>query len=198
MKDLRLDIIQHKLKTSYVGRNMIYFKNICSTNEFALSLCKKVEENNIKNPKKFINLNGAVIFAGFQSNGKGRLGRKWISPHGGLWLTIIKKCKILNYETPKITIITAASILNMLKLYIQKDLYINWPNDIYCNGKKLAGILCEAENIGRSLYLLLGIGINVNFHGSEILKDGIDAISVLDITNRFYDLNTMLLIMTLC
>ena len=84
MVNFNLDKYNTSLKTDYVGRNLVYLKETESTNDFASKLINKREKNCINN-----RLKGTVILAEIQKKGKGRFERKWISPAGGLWFTII-------------------------------------------------------------------------------------------------------------
>lgn len=163
-----------ELKTKEIGKNIIHFENIDSTNIQAKRMIKKDITN------------GTLIIADQQSNGTGRFKRKWSSPRGGLWFTLILKPRILDTEMPKITIIAGASICNVLKTY-NIDAKIKWPNDIYINEKKLCGILTEKKNE----YVILGIGININ---NDLFDESINDIATsLKIEfNREFDMYSIL------
>jgi len=138
------------LKTSVIGRNIIHFDDIDSTNIKAKELAQKNIED------------GSIVIAEKQTLGNGRFNRKWVSPPGGLWFSLILRPTIPPTEAPKITQIAAASIYKTLS-----DLNINatikWPNDILLNDKKLCGILAEMKcDMDSVHYLVLGIGMNIN------------------------------------
>ncbi|OOM74297.1 bifunctional ligase/repressor BirA [Clostridium puniceum] len=140
------------MKTSILGRNIIYFDNINSTNIKGKELAQRDIEN------------GSLIIAEKQTLGNGRFSRKWVSPNGGLWFSLVLRPNLPPTEAPKITQIAAASIYKTLN-----DLNINstikWPNDILINDKKLCGILAEMKcDMDQVHYLILGIGINVNIN----------------------------------
>ncbi|OPJ65283.1 biotin--[acetyl-CoA-carboxylase] ligase [Clostridium chromiireducens] len=143
------------IKTSKIGRNIIYFNDIDSTNIKAKDLAQKGAED------------GTIVIAEKQTLGSGRFNRKWVSPSGGLWFTLILRPNIPPTEAPKITQIAAASIYKTLEKY---DIHstIKWPNDILLNDKKLCGILAEMKcDMDAVHYLVLGIGMNININKSD-------------------------------
>lgn len=85
-----------------------------------------------------------------QTNGRGRFGRSFISPEGGLYFSVIFKCKNIQLSTIAAAVVVAQCL---------KDSVIKWPNDILINGKKACGILCECSNCDDRI--IVGIGINV-------------------------------------
>lgn len=143
------DEIIKNLNTSFIGQNVFYYPSVNSTNETAKSLAKKAKD-------------GSIIVAEKQLGGKGRLGRVWSSPHGGIWTSIILKPDIEPIYGAKITQVAAAAIIKSLKI-INIHALIKWPNDIYINDKKLCGILTEMKcDMDRIDYLIVGVGINAN------------------------------------
>lgn len=143
------------IKTSIIGKNIIHFDDIDSTNIKA----KELAQNNIEN--------GSIIIAEKQTFGSGRFNRKWVSPIGGLWFSLVLRPTIPPTEAPKITQIAAASIYKTLSdLNITST--IKWPNDILLNDKKLCGILAEMKcDMDSVHYLVLGIGMNINIDESD-------------------------------
>lgn len=141
--------INHGLKTEFIGKNIIHFETIDSTNTYSKSIAMKEPE-------------GTVVISEEQTKGRGRLGRIWDSKaHEGIWMSIILKPDILPYKSTFLTIIAGASIAKALNdLGIKVG--IKWPNDIILNDKKLCGILTElSAEIERINYIVLGIGMNV-------------------------------------
>lgn len=130
---------------------VVYFEEATSTQDIARSLANTgVEE-------------GTIVIAEKQSCGRGRLGRDWISPPGGLWFTVILRPPI---PPPKITLLSlltgcavALGIMDITGLNPR----LKWPNDVLLDEKKTAGILVEAV-IETDLikYAFVGIGVNVN------------------------------------
>lgn len=138
------------IKTSILGKNIIYFNDIDSTNIKGKELAQKDIED------------GSLIIAERQTLGNGRFNRKWVSPSGGLWFSLVLRPNIPPTEAPKITQIAAASIYKTL-IDLNINSTIKWPNDILVNDKKLCGILAEMKcDMDQVHYLILGIGINVN------------------------------------
>ncbi len=128
--------------------NIIRFQKINSTQEYA-----KLHINSIVSP--------AIIIAKEQENGKGRHGRRFYSPEGGLYFTFV-----IEWNNPYLSMLVPLSIVESLnEIGIHTE--ILWPNDILFNGKKIAGILIE--NIGEKN--LIGIGVNCNNRISDFPED---------------------------
>ena len=143
------------IKTSIIGKNIIHFDDIDSTNIKAKELAQKNIED------------GSIIIAEKQTLGSGRFNRKWVSPNGGLWFTLVLRPTIPPTEAPKITQIAAASIYKTL-MDFNINTTIKWPNDILLNNKKLCGILAEMKcDMDSVHYLTLGIGMNININESD-------------------------------
>ncbi len=113
--------------------------------------------------------NGAPQFhtlvAEEQTEGRGRLGRKWISPPGkGLWFSILLLPHNLSpAEATPVTLVTAVALARCLVKSFALPVQVKWPNDLLINGKKTAGILTELKGEPEHIeYLITGIGINVN------------------------------------
>lgn len=147
------------LTSKIIGRKIIHFDEINSTNIKAKQLASEKAEN------------GTIIISETQNGGSGRLGRKWISPKGGSWSSIILRPKIPPIEAPKITQIAAAAVYKALE-DLDIKVTIKWPNDIYLNGKKLCGILTEMKGEIDSIdYVIVGTGMNLNIDGSTWDED---------------------------
>ena len=141
--------ITDNLRTKLLGKRVYYFKTIDSTQAFAI----KIAANKIEN--------GTVVISKIQSKGRGRLNRKWESPNGGIWMSVIMHPK---FDIKHIVLMPIATSL-ALCLAIEKILKIKpklkWPNDLTVNGKKVAGILLDSSIQSNNIeYLILGIGIN--------------------------------------
>lgn len=144
-------------ETQFIGKNLIFFKTLPSTNDFAKELIAKSK------PK-----NGSVILAENQTNGRGQAGNNWLVENGkNITCSIIldtsgievKQQFILNML---IAIAVRQSVLEFLDDN-SKKVMIKWPNDILVNHKKIAGILLENSLQGKYLQnSIIGIGININ------------------------------------
>ncbi len=147
------------------------FDTVSSTNDVARGYALAGEEE------------GLVILAETQTRGKGRWGRTWQSPRGGLWFTILLRPSSL--ERLGLTSLAAGvSVVNTIKSFgAVSDL--KWPNDIMSNSRKLGGILVEGGTQGDSNYALVGIGINLNVSRDAFSEDIREtAVSVLELTSR--------------
>lgn len=154
---LTYDEISPFLQTSKIGREIFHFEILDSTNDKAKELALRK------------GLDGALVISEEQTTGKGRLGRHWVSPrHKGIWMSIILKPDLEPAVVPRITHISAASVISALK-ELGIHALVKWPNDIILNGKKICGILTEMSGeINKIAYIVVGIGINANLTKEDI------------------------------
>jgi BirA family biotin operon repressor/biotin-[acetyl-CoA-carboxylase] ligase len=102
-----------------------------------------------------------VVIAETQTKGKGRLGRKWFSPRGGLWMSIVLKPHLPPREVPLLNLVCSLTIARVLsELGVRAA--PKWPNDVVVGSKKVAGILAEADFNGYTNWVVVGIGIDTN------------------------------------
>ncbi len=144
------------LNTSKFGRNLIYFDSIGSTNDYSAELIKNTAISDLER------LDGTLVLAEKQTSGRGRFGRRWLSPGGGLWFSLIFMTNIRPEELPNLTLIAAFSISEALMDTYGIGIDIKWPNDLYYGEHKLGGILSELKKEGILQIIILGVGINVN------------------------------------
>jgi len=149
--------ITSDIKTRVFGKRAYYFDTIDSTQNFAASIAKNSREN------------GTIVVSKKQTSGKGRLGRKWISPSGGLWFSIILHPK---FDVSLVTLFPLASSL-ALAYAIEKTLgkkpELKWPNDVTLNRKKVAGMLVDLSLASNNIEdLILGVGINFKIDSSKL------------------------------
>ena len=106
------------------------------------------------------------VRAGFQSQGRGSHGRDWRANEGdNLLFSILIKDPRLLAAGPFLSLVSGASVASFIESELGvSDISIKWPNDIYCAGKKICGILVEG-NLEK--YLSVGIGLNVNQRSFE-------------------------------
>lgn len=130
-------------------------------------ICEKSVDSTSSALKRLAN-DGArewtVILAEEQREGRGRLGRHWISKEGeGIYMSLLLKPDMQPYHATKITQIAASAITLAIREITALEALIKWPNDIVIDGKKVCGILTEmAAELNQINYVILGIGINVN------------------------------------
>ncbi|MFH1097048.1 MAG: biotin--[acetyl-CoA-carboxylase] ligase [Candidatus Desantisbacteria bacterium] len=106
---------------------------------------------------------GTIVVSETQTEGRGQLGREWVSPEGGLWFSIALIPPFGPEAAPQITLLAAFSIVQAIEDIAGLSAMIKWPNDIFINAKKVAGILGEMSSHRVAIrYIALGIGINVN------------------------------------
>jgi len=108
----------------------------------------------------------AIIVAEEQVKGRGRKGRKWISPKGGLWVTIVTPIPKNKLEIANI-IAGLAVAMSLNELY-GINVQLKWPNDVIYLGFKLGGVLVENIVYGNNVISLIGIGINCNNSSLDI------------------------------
>jgi BirA family biotin operon repressor/biotin-[acetyl-CoA-carboxylase] ligase len=142
--------VRNGLQTELIGRKVVHFNLTTSTNAVARQMADEgIEE-------------GTVVVAESQTRGKGRLGRKWITKPGGVWMSVVLRPRIDPAHAASITLLAAVSVAKALRGE-GAEAVIKWPNDVLVNGKKICGILTEmsAETDAVS-FVVLGIGVNVN------------------------------------
>lgn len=149
--------IMEDLKTKQIGNKVYYFDSVDSTQSFATNIAKSQNEF------------GAVIIAESQTLGKGRLGRQWVSPKGGVWLSVILQPK---FDISKITLIpfaVAIALSNAIEKSLKIKTELKWPNDLTIRGKKVAGIIIDASiESTRIESIVVGVGINFKIKPKEI------------------------------
>jgi len=161
------------LKTKIIGQQAYYFDSIDSTQNQALKMADDPTNN------------GTVIIAAEQTGGKGRSGRKWVSPKGGIWLSIILHPKFDISITTLFPIASALALSNALEKTLKISPELKWPNDLTINGKKVAGMLVDASlESNRIENLVLGIGINFDVDVKQIEK-------TLKGTSNFYGVTSL-------
>src|SRR5882672_3812093 len=146
------DLLARLGKTKVIGRDIRVFQETTSTNDIIEKLARdKVKE-------------GVVVFAESQTKGRGRLGRKWISPaRKGLWFSILLRPELRPQEATQLTVAAATALWRAIHTETGLSAEIKWPNDILFRGKKVAGILTEmSAELDRAKYLVLGMGVDVN------------------------------------
>ncbi len=108
-----------------------------------------------------------MVISEVQTGGKGREGRSWVSQKGGLWMTLTLKPSS-ERTLERIVNVAATSIVRTLEACGVKGPVIKPPNDVYCNSKKIAGLLADTVIQGSNLKVFLGVGIDVN---NDVTKD---------------------------
>lgn len=152
------DLLTRLGKTRVVGRDIRVFQETTSTSDVA----EKLARDGVKE--------GVVVFAESQTKGRGRLGRRWLSPPGkGLWFSVLLRPDLRPQEATQLTIAAATALRRAIQIETGLSPDIKWPNDILIRGRKVAGILTElSAELDRVKHVLLGIGVDVNLTAGEL------------------------------
>lgn len=167
------DLLNNSNK-NFIFKQIYFFDSIVSTQDFVFELIAQTDK-----------LNPSVIISEIQTGGKGRKGEKWSSPKGGIWMSIFFELDIQIANQFSIVILTSLLLCNIIQDVTNKKAEIKWPNDIMLNGKKVAGILLDAQiERGKKTNVILGLGINVNNDLTETATQmGLDRVIDYDITS---------------
>ena len=126
--------------------NLEYFDSIESTNSYLIGKSNFAE--------------GSVVVSGYQTGGKGRRGRKFISRFGDQ-IMFSYACNFDDVtEIGGLSIVAGVSVVNALRELGQKNVGLKWPNDVYIDGKKAGGLLVESTCSTDSVRVVIGIGLN--------------------------------------
>ena len=153
------DLLSRLSQVRVVGRDIRVFQETSSTNDVAEKLARdSVAE-------------GVVVFAESQTKGRGRLGRKWLSPpRRGIWFSVLLRPQLPPGSVTQLTIAAATAVARAIRRQTGLVPQIKWPNDIWIENKKVAGILTElGAELDRVRYVIIGIGVDVNVE--EFLSD---------------------------
>lgn len=105
---------------------------------------------------------GVLVVADRQTAGRGRWGRVWVSARGGLWYSLVLRPAIAPDRCPALTLVAALDWVWVLRRQ-GVDARVKWPNDVWVDGKKIAGILTEmSAETDRVHWVVMGVGLNVN------------------------------------
>jgi BirA family biotin operon repressor/biotin-[acetyl-CoA-carboxylase] ligase len=166
--------------TKIFGKEILRFDKIDSTQSYAKRI---INEGNAKE--------GGVIIADEQTDGYGRCGRKWYSPDGGLWFSVMVRSEISIKDAGRLIPIIALSIVEMLEKVSGIEVAIRWPNDILIEGKKIAGCIVETLSEHNQIkWIIFGVGININNPIPEELEG--DAISLKKVAHKEFNLTSLL------
>jgi BirA family biotin operon repressor/biotin-[acetyl-CoA-carboxylase] ligase len=146
------DLLARLGKRKVIGRDIRVFQETTSTND----IVEKLARDGVKE--------GVVVFAESQTKGRGRLGRKWVSPaKKGLWFSVLLRPRLRPQETTQLTVTSAVAVRRAIAVHTHLNPAIKWPNDIVLEDRKVAGILTElSAELDRVKYVILGIGVDVN------------------------------------
>ena len=165
--------ITQNLNTKFLGKRVYYFDSTDSTQNFAMEIASDDKEN------------GTVIISKKQTMGRGRMKRKWKSPTGGIWMSIIIHPKFDVSYTTLVPIATSLALCMAIEKILKIKPELKWPNDVTLKGKKVAGVLVDTSIISNEIEnMVLGIGINFKIKPHELA-------STIKKTPNFYGVATL-------
>lgn len=146
--------IESRLTTKWLGRNVISFEELDSTN----NELKRMYEQSADIP------DGTLVVTESQAAGRGRRGRSWENEKGSsIAMSFILKPSFAPWKASMLTILAAMAVARAIDEIADIDIKIKWPNDVVCGGKKICGILTEMSLEQDYIhYVIVGIGINVS------------------------------------
>ncbi len=172
------DDLDARLGDCALAREILVFEETGSTNELALQRGRQGAEE------------GVVIFAERQTAGRGRFGRRWESAsHRGLWFSVLLRPTPPLARWSRLTTWAAVGVAAATERLTGRRASIKWPNDVFLDGKKVAGILIESgtDSAGRP-FAVLGIGLNVNHEAGDFPPEIVErATSLRIVTGRPWD-----------
>jgi BirA family biotin operon repressor/biotin-[acetyl-CoA-carboxylase] ligase len=164
-----------------IGSKVLFHKNLPSTNSFAASMIKGIEVTE-----------GTIISTNYQASGRGQGKNSWESEDNkNLLISILLYPTMIRPEDQfLLSMALSLGICDFIRRHTT-GISIKWPNDIYVNNDKIAGILIENSVMGESIeHTIAGIGININ---QEIfLSDAPNPVSLARLTGKQYDLTESL------
>ena len=172
--------IYKHLRTRALGRHIRYTFTTASTNDDAKCLAAGSPD-------------GTLVICETQTKGKGRLGRQWESPRGGIFMSLILKPQIQPTLLPPLSLVVGYATATALSRFGLQAV-AKWPNDVLAKGRKLSGILCEIGAAqGKLEYVVVGIGINANISTAQMPSAVRHrSTSILDQTGRRVDRNLVI------
>jgi len=155
-----VDRIQEDLRAKRFGKNIFFSRVVDSTSDWAKELATLGAPD------------GTVVIAETQKVGRGRLGREWVSPKGGLWFSLILRPKLKPIEAVKLVFVAGLAVAEVLRELYGLRVETKWPNDVLVNGRKVCGILAEMNSTGENVnYVVVGVGVNANFDLEKALPE---------------------------
>ncbi len=159
------------LETHLIGRRIIHFNRVSSTNEIAKREARRGATE------------GTVIITEEQTRGKGRIKRLWLSPRGSVALSFILYPPA--EHLPSLVMLASLAVVHCIKTITGLESGVKWPNDVLINGRKVSGILIESDVRGDTVdYAVTGIGLNVNLRLADFPEVAPTATSLSDELGR--------------
>jgi len=170
------DALREGWACEIAGREIYCLVETSSTNHVALNLARQGA------------LEGTVVVADAQSAGRGRLGRAWLAPPGSSLLFSIVFRPRPGPPPFQTVMAVALGVVRGLAVGTGLAVGLKWPNDFLLDGRKAGGLLAEGEaEEGRSGFMVVGVGVNVNFYPRSVAGIPAEATSVLEVLAREVD-----------
>ncbi len=157
IEDYTREGIAENLGTRIIGRYIRWHEVLPSTSDLAMSLAE------IQVPE------GTIVVAEEQTAGRGRLGRPWASPRGGVWLSVILRPGLPPPRAPLVGLAAAVAAARAIRTTTGLLARVKWPNDVLVDGRKVVGILLDAGPGAE--WVVVGVGINANVPRSALPAD---------------------------
>ena len=147
------------LETEYMGKEILCFRKVFSTNSIAKFLANHSADE------------GTVLISEIQTKARGRSGKKWEAPDGGVWMSLILRPNVPTARIGLITLATGVAIAKSIRS-LGVDARIKWPNDVLIHGKKISGVLTEVNATFNEIdWIVVGIGIDSNLKLEDFSED---------------------------
>lgn len=150
--------IREGLKTRFVGQKVVYRPELGSTNDKARQLAGEGAPE------------GTLVITEFQSEGRGRLDRRWMAPRGSsLLISIVFRPQLAPHQVQRLTMTCGLGVVDAIESQTGLRAGLKWPNDLVIGGAKAGGILTEIDLAGTWVeYAVVGIGLNVNLDPARL------------------------------
>jgi BirA family biotin operon repressor/biotin-[acetyl-CoA-carboxylase] ligase len=152
--------LREALRPGLPWTDLVYLAVTDSTNRVAMEMA----ENRAKH--------GTVVVADAQTAGRGRMGRRWASPAGkNLYVSLLLRPSVPTVDAPQLALVAGVALADAFEA-VGVPAALKWPNDLYCGGRKAAGILAEmASDPGGVRHVVIGVGVNVNMEEGDFPPD---------------------------
>lgn len=167
--------IKAVFKGDIIGREIVFYRTTSSTNDRAMEMGQLrrsvlARQYQHSSQQRMEGLEGTVIVADAQEQGRGRFGRDWVSPPGvNLYFTVLLEPPFAPERASILTLMAAVAVVSAIREHVGLNAVIKWPNDILVGNKKVGGILTEMKSDqDRINFVAVGIGLNVNMPSSML------------------------------
>jgi BirA family biotin operon repressor/biotin-[acetyl-CoA-carboxylase] ligase len=158
---LSVESIQAGLATQFVGQNVVCLAEVGSTNDTARLLAQEQAPE------------GSLVVADYQTQGRGRLARRWQAPAGSsLLLSLVFRPPLAPSQVQRLVMVCSLAVADAVEAETGLAVDLKWPNDLLIDGAKAGGILVEMASTGERVeFVIVGIGLNVNLDPAELPQD---------------------------